>query len=225
MYCKIILKVRLFLSKPLLIIGAGGHASVLVDILRQQKREILGVVSPQIESKSKVFDGIEHFNNDDDIFTFDNQSIKLVNGIGSLPGNRLRTFIYDKFKALGYEFETVIAHSAIVSDYVELAEGVQIFAGAIVQTNASIGANTIINTGSIIDHDCIIGRHNHIAPGVTLSGHVSTSEYVHIGTGASVIQSISIGGSSIIGAGAIATKNIADNMIYYPSEGIRKVIK
>jgi sugar O-acyltransferase (sialic acid O-acetyltransferase NeuD family) len=213
------------LSKPLLIIGAGGHASVLVDILRQQKREILGVVSPQIESKSKVFDGIEHFKSDDDVLKFDNQSVNLVNGIGSLPGNHLRAVLFNKFKTLGYEFETVVANNAIVSDYAELAEGVQIFAGAIVQTNTSIGANTIINTGSIIDHDCIIGRHNHIAPGVTLSGHVSTSEYVHIGTGASVIQSVSIGGNSIVGAGATATKNIADNMVYYPSEGIRKVIK
>lgn len=213
------------MSKPLLIIGAGGHASVLVDILRQQKREILGVVSPQIESKSKVFDGIEHFKSDDDVLKFDNQSVNLVNGIGSLPGNHLRTVLFNKFKTLGYEFETVVANNAIVSDYVELAEGVQIFTGVIVQTNVSIGANTIINTGSIIEHDCAIGRHNHIAPGVTLSGHVLTSEYVHIGTGASVIQSVSIGGNSIIGAGAIATKNIADNMVYYPSEGIRKVIK
>ena len=55
------------MSKPLLIIGAGGHASVLVDILRQQKREILGIVSPEIVSRCKVFDGIDHFENDDDV--------------------------------------------------------------------------------------------------------------------------------------------------------------
>jgi len=213
------------LSKALLIIGAGGHASVLVDILRQQNREILGIVSPEIELKNRVFDGIEHFKNDDDVLKFDNQSVKLVNGLGSLPGNNLRTVLFSKFKGLGYEFETVIASNSIVSEYVELAEGVQIFNGAIVQTNVIIGANSIINTGSIIEHDCVIGGNNHIAPGVTLSGNVSTSEHVHIGTGASVIQSISIGENSIIGAGTIATKNIADNIISYPSKGITKVIK
>lgn len=213
------------MSKPLLIIGAGGHASVLVDILRQQTREILGIVSPQVESNSKVFNGIEHFKNDDDVLKFDNRTVKLVNGIGSLPGNNLRAELYSKFKALGYEFETVVASNAIVSDYAKLEEGVQIFTSSIIQTNANIGANTIINTGSIIEHDCIIGEHNHIAPGVTLSGQVSTSEYVHIGTGASVIQSVSIGKYSIIGAGAIVTKDIAGNIIYYPSKGIKKVIK
>jgi sugar O-acyltransferase (sialic acid O-acetyltransferase NeuD family) len=217
--------VRLFLSKPLLIIGAGGHASVLVDILRQQKREILGVVSPQIESKSKVFDGIQHFKSDDDVLKFDNQSVNLVNGIGSLPGNHLRAVLFNKFKTLGFEFETVVANNAIVSDYVELAEGVQIFTGAIVQTNVSIGTNTIINTGSIIEHDCAIGRHNHIAPGVTLSGQVTTSEYVHIGTGASVIQSVSIGNNVVIGSGTTITKNIAKNMVCLSARITQKVLK
>ena len=213
------------MSKPLLIIGAGGHASVLVDMLRQQKREIIGIVSPMLESKSKVFDGIEHFSSDSDVLKFDNQSVKLINGVGSLPGNNLRSVLFSKFKALGFEFETVVASNSIVSDYVELAEGVQIFNGVIIQNNVIIGANSIINTGSIIEHDCVIGGNNHIAPGVTLSGHVSTSEHVHICTGASVIQSISVGENSIIGAGAIATKNIADNIISYPSKGIKKVIE
>ncbi len=205
------------MNKPLLIIGAGGHASVLVDILRQQNRDITGIVSPKIESNIKVFEGIKHFNNDDDILKFDNHTIKLVNGIGSLPGNNLRAFIYEKFKTLGYKFETVIANSAIVSDYAELKEGAQVFAGAIVQTNASIGENSIINTGAIIEHDCYIGIHNHIAPGATLSGQVSSKENVHFGTGSSVIQSINVNQNVVIGAGTTITKNVNKNTICYPT--------
>lgn len=211
--------------KPLLIIGAGGHASVLVDILRQQKREISGIVSPMLESQSKVFDGIEHFKNDDDILKFGKHTVKLVNGIGSLPGNNLRAFIYEKFKALGYEFEMVISNHSIISEFAKLEEGVQILTGAIVQTNACIGANSIINTGSIIEHDCIIGKNNHIAPGVTLSGQVTTSEYVHIGTGASVIHSVSIGNNVVIGSGTTITKNIAQKTVCLPARITQKVSK
>lgn len=211
------------MSKPLLILGSGGHASVLVDILLQQKREILGVVSPQIESKSKVFDGIKNFKNDDDVLQFEKQSIKLVNGIGSLPGNSLRASIYSKFKALGYEFETIIAPNAIISKCTELHEGVQVFTGAIIQTGVKIYQNTIVNTGAIIDHDCVIGENNHIAPGVTLSGQVTTSKHVHIGTGASVIQSVSIGNDVVIGAGATITKNIEPNIVCLPARITKKV--
>ena len=200
-----------------MIIGAGGHASVLVDILRQQNREILGVVSPEIESKCKVFDGIDHFENDDDVLRFNNKTIKLVNGVGSLPGNSLRALIYGKFKALGFEFETIVASSALVSNYVELEEGVQVFTGAIVQTGAVIGVNTIINSGAIVEHDCKIGNHNHIAPSATLSGGVVLENNVHIGTGANIIQSITIGKGTVIGAGVAITENIGSGRVVYPA--------
>jgi sugar O-acyltransferase (sialic acid O-acetyltransferase NeuD family) len=213
------------LYKPLLVIGAGGHASVLVDILLHQKRKILGVVGPQIVSESKVFDGIEVFNNDDDVLEFNKSAIKLVNGIGSMPKSQLRSIIFNKFKALGYEFETVISDSSIVSPYAKLDEGAQIFPGAIIQTDVTIGANTIINSGAIIEHGCVIGNDNHIAPGATLSGQVHTKEFVHVGTGASVIQNINIARNVVIGAGAIVTNNVEQNTICFPARAVKRVLK
>ena len=209
--------------KQLIVLGTGGHASVLIDILRQQDREILGVVSPDLIVRSKVFDGIEHFKSDEDVSKFDNRSVKLVNGIGSLPGSNLRAKVYSKFKALGYEFETVIAPSAIISDYATLEEGVQIFTSAIVQTNAFVGANSIINTGAIVEHDCVIGMNNHIAPGVTLSGQVITAANVHVGTGASIIQNVSVGANSVVAAGSVLTKCLGENLLHLPAVAFKKV--
>ena len=212
----------LFLNKPVLILGAGGHASVIVDILREQQRKILGIVSPEIDIGKKIFQGISHFHNDDDVLSFSPDTILLVNGIGSLPKSLLRAQIYEKFILLGYEFETVVASNALVSKYVNLAKGSQILSGAIVQTGVIIGENTIINSGAIIEHDCCIGRNNHIAPGVTLSGQVTTQSHVHIGTGATVIQSVNIGRGSIVGAGSTVLKNVAENMISYSAKGYQK---
>ena len=39
---------------PLIIIGGGGHASVLVDILRSQNRQILALISPDDVSSRTV---------------------------------------------------------------------------------------------------------------------------------------------------------------------------
>ena len=105
------------MTKPLLILGSGGHASVLVDILLQQNRTIVGVVSPSIESKSLVFANIPHFLNDDDVLNFNSTEIKLVNGIGSLPGAPLRAKLFERFTGYGYEFETIIASSSSVSRF------------------------------------------------------------------------------------------------------------
>ncbi len=213
------------MNKPLLIIGAGGHASVLVDILRQQKREILGIVSPEMDVTRKVFQGIQHYSSDDDILNFESESIMLVNGIGSLPKSNLRSKIYDKFVALGFKFSQVVASDAKISDFAELSDGVQVMQGVIIQAGTIVGANTIVNTGAIIDHDCNIGMFNHIAPGVTLSGQVQTEKGVHIGTGASVIQSVSIGKNSVIGAGSTIAKDVAENVVCFPALITKKVIK
>jgi sugar O-acyltransferase (sialic acid O-acetyltransferase NeuD family) len=203
------------LSKPVLVLGAGGHAAVLVDILRQLNIEILGIVATEKPKVSPIFTGIPYFSADDDVLSFAKEKILLVNAIGSIPGQEVRFKVHHKFKQLGYNFMTVVSPKAIVSDYVQLAEGVQIMAGCIVNVNASIEEGTILNSGTIIEHDCIIGKHNHIAPGSVLSGAVVTGDYVHVATGAKVIQGIHIGERSLVGAGATVTKNLESNKTLY----------
>lgn len=196
------------MAKVIYILGAGGHASVLVDILKQNKLAISGLFSPDIDFAREALSGIPIYENEDKIFESRCNTITLVNGVGSLPGSKLRVKLFNKFSAQGYSFLQVISERSIISDFAKLGKGVQVMPGAIIQAGAVIGDNSIINTGAIIEHDCIIGAHNHIAPGVTLSGQVKTGDYVHIGTGATVIQCISIADKAIIGAGANVTKNV-----------------
>lgn len=210
------------MNRPLLIIGAGGHASVLADILLQQNRKILGIVSPQIESKCLVKLNNTHYLKDEDVFGFANTEIKLVNGIGSLPNSMLRANLYKRFSDAGYEFETIVSNSSIVSSFATLLEGVQVLHGAIIQAGSVIGNNSIINTGAQIDHDCQVGINNHIAPGAILSGGVTTGESVHFGTNSGATQYLQIGSHSVVGAGATATENIPDNTVCYPSRNTLK---
>jgi sugar O-acyltransferase (sialic acid O-acetyltransferase NeuD family) len=210
--------------KPVIVLGAGGHAAVLIDILKQQKRKILAIVSPDNKERGLIFEGIKVFLQDDDVLSFEPESISLVNGVGSIPGNKLRENMYNHFIDKGYNFETIVSDDAVVSDYATLAGGVQVMAGAMVQVGAIINANSIINTCAIIDHDCEIGCHNHIAPGATLSGGVITGDGVHVGTGSNIIQLINIGINVVVGAGTTVTKNVEKNTICYPARIFKKVV-
>lgn len=203
------------MSKSVLVLGSGGHAAVVVDMLRQLNYDIVGLVAQDQPVALPVFDGLIWYSSDNDVLSFDKDTILLINAIGSLPGQNTRFKIYDKFKELGYHFATLVSPSAIVSDYALLFEGVQVMPGAIVNVNARIGENSIINSGAIVEHDCVIGCHNHIAPGAVLSGGVVTNEYVHIGTGAKVVQSIHIGEHTIIGAGATVNKHLDSKKTLY----------
>ncbi|MGR6832896.1 acetyltransferase [Aliivibrio wodanis] len=208
--------------KPLVVIGGGGHASVLVDILRSQQREVLAIVSPEDISQRRVFSGLIHLKNDDDVLGFAPDSVHLVNGVGVLPKSGVKRKLNEYFLSLGYSFETVISDSAQVSSFAEIEQGAQIFSGTIIQAGAVIGAHTIINSGVIIEHDCHIGEYNHIAPKATLCGQVTTHNGVYIGASATVIQNITLEQGSIVGAGAIVTKNISSEQICYPSRSVLK---
>jgi sugar O-acyltransferase (sialic acid O-acetyltransferase NeuD family) len=200
---------------PLIVMGGGGHARVLIDALLLQSCDILGYTDPDEQLNNTPIQGINYIGDDQVILSYKPSEIRLVNGLGSIGSTKHRKKLFESFKQQGYTFANVLHPSAVISRDSILLEGVQIMAGAIVQAGSHIGANTIINTKASIDHDCQIGAHVHLAPGVTLSGNVKVEDGVHIGTGATVIQQIQIHSNSIIGAGALVLRNISANRTVY----------
>lgn len=198
-------------TKPILILGSGGHSKVLIEILELQKIDIIGIIDPN-RTTGEVYQGVPVVAKDIQVNEFDPSKISIVNGIGSIPGNDNRWLESQRFRSKGFSFQSVIHPSAILSSELKLGDGVQIMAGCILQSHVSIGEDVIINSGSVIDHDCIIGDQSHIAPGVTLSGGVKVGAKAHLGTGTVVIQNISIGNNVVIGAGSVIFKDVPDGL-------------
>lgn len=196
---------------PLLIIGAGGHASVIAEIIKIRQLLVLGVVALN-EQPIKGYEEFPCLGNDDSIRNYDPASVRLIIAIGttSVESNAQREALYQKYKMLGYQFATLIHPAAVVASTALIQEGAQIMAGAIIQSNSSIGHNTIINTRASIDHDCQIGHSVHIAPGATLSGNVIVGDQAFIGVGATVIQGRKIGDNMMIRAGGLVVKHKID---------------
>lgn len=202
------------MTLPVIVIGGGGHSRVLIDSLLRQSHKVLGFtdIEPQVQLSS--FRGIPCLGNDGIINNYAPSEIGLVNGMGSIGSVDLRKRIYETFIAKGYSFPSIIHPSAIIASDVIFGEGVQVMAGAIIQTSCRIGNNTIINTRASVDHDCVIGANVHIAPGVTLSGGITVGDSVHIGCGATIIQQVNLHESSIIGAGAVVLNDVPAHRTY-----------
>lgn len=196
------------MTKPVVLIGAGGHATVLAEMLAENSIPIRAIVSPNAPTAPNLMN-IERIETDDQfVQTWAPGSCILVNGIGSIPGSNLRARLGKMLSDQGYVFSSVLSSHAYIPKGATLAAGVQVMAGAVVQTGTQVGENSILNSGCIIDHDCHIGSYCHVAPSATLSGDTVVEDNVHIGTGASLIQGISVGSNSVVGAGAVITKNI-----------------
>lgn len=197
-------------SKPVIIIGAGDHAKVLLDILLEQNVTVIGLTDKSI-SKGTCIYGVPVIGDDSEILKYKTDEIELVNGIGSVGNTSIRQKVFSSLKEKGYFFRSVIHKASIVSKRAKLGEGVQLLAGAIVNIEAEIDDNTIINTKASIDHGCVIGKHCHIAPGCSFSGCVRIGDCTHIGTGTSIIQGINIGKNVLIGAGSVVINDVSDN--------------
>lgn len=204
------------MAKKLVMIGAGGHANVVSDILERENFTISAYADRvKVDCHHRFF--ILPQITDEKLLSESPLDYMLVNGIGMLPGKSFRIEIYNRFKLAGFRFKTIVAPDSNCSQYVVFEQGVQVLCGAIVNSGVVINENTIVNTGAIVEHDCVIGSHCHIAPGATLSGAVKMGNCVHIGTNATVIQGIKIGDNCVIGAGAVVTKDIPSNHIVYPA--------
>lgn len=190
-------------------IGAGGHARVLEEALNEVGFELIGFVAPSAEG-SRLSEGVEWLGNDEALLAEDSSEVLLINGIGSAGNTAGRQVVFEKYKNAGFDFLQIITETANIADSVVMVEGVQVLAGAIVNTDAFVNDNTIINTGAIVEHNSQIGAHCHVATGATICGDVTVGDGTHIGAGATVIQGITIGSKCIIGAGAVVITDVPD---------------
>ena len=204
------------MKEPIVLIGAGGHARVVLDLLKITGREVLGFVDPKYKRAEKYLE-VACLGSDEDLLALNPDEIRLANGVGSVPGHTVRVVVYERIRQLGFEFASLIHPSSVTAQDAEFSPGVQIMAGAVVQSGCKLGENVLVNTRASIDHDCFIGDHSHVAPGATLSGDVHVGKHCHVGTGASIIQGISIANNCVIGAGAIVTKDVPQGHVVYPA--------
>jgi UDP-perosamine 4-acetyltransferase len=161
--------------------------------------------------------GIPYLGNDCAIDNFHNQSVVLINGIGSTGRPLNRCDVYRRHVEKGYDFKSVFQSNAVISSRAVIHMGVQVIGAAVINTGSIIHENCLINTSAIIDHDCTIGPHTHIGPGTVISGNVQIGEGCHIGTGTVIIQGVKIGDNVLIGAGSLIISDIPSGVKAYGS--------
>jgi UDP-perosamine 4-acetyltransferase len=194
-----------------IVIGAGGHARVVIDALQRSGVTVLGVCDPTLSSGSAGPLGVPCLGSDAALESYDRSAVLLVNGIGSIGDPALRITVYQRMTAAGWKFYSLVHPKAVIGTECTIASGAQIMAGAILQPGTHVGENAIVNTAASIDHDCRIGDHAHIAPGAVLCGNVVIGTGAHIGSGAVIVQGLTVGAHALIGAGVTVTRPVAED--------------
>ena len=195
-------------------LGAGGHARVVLDAIREAGGyEVVGLIDLSEATSGKFVDGVEIVGSEAHLEELYRQGIRHVfNGIGGISDNTLHADVYRRVGQQGFEFVTVVHPKATISKTVSIDAGSVLLAGAVVNAGCIIGTNVIVNTNATIEHECQIGHHVHIAPGAILAGKVRIGDHAHIGAGAIIRQGLTVGDQAIVGAGAVVVKNVPAGM-------------
>lgn len=195
-------------------IGAGGHAKVVVEIVKLANQyQVAGLLdSDSAKTGTRVL-GVEVLGDDSLLSKLFDQGIRnAFMALGSVGNSELRSKLFEVLRNSGFKVISAIHPTAIVSGDAKLGVGTTMMAGSIINPGCSIGDNVIINTGVVIDHDCTIGDHVHLATGARLSGGVTIGNGSHVGAGATIRQGIVVGSNAIVGAGAVVIKTVPDNV-------------
>ncbi len=200
----------------IVVIGGGGHAKVIVSILKKLKSyRILGYTD--LENRGALL-SVPFIGCDDKLTQLrcEYSRCTAVIGIGMLndSGKLKRAEVFQLLKSLGFEMPPIVSPDALVNEEVKIGIGTVVMDGVVVNSGTSVGNGVILNTHCSVEHDCEIGSFTHIAPGAILSGGVVVGREVLVGANAVVCQNKLIGDGCVIGAGAVVTTDCTDSGTY-----------
>jgi UDP-perosamine 4-acetyltransferase len=187
-----------------LVIGAGGHAKVVIEALRAAGIEPVGLVDRQPDASALL--GVPVLGDDDWLPRLRADGIE--SAVVALGDNGARERAGEGLRALGFRLPAVVHPAALVSPSARIGAGAVVMARAVAGTLAEIGPLAVLNTGCIVEHDNRIGACAHVAPGAALAGAVRVGERALIGVGAAVRPGISIGEDAVVGAGSTVVADV-----------------
>jgi sugar O-acyltransferase (sialic acid O-acetyltransferase NeuD family) len=194
--------------RRVLILGAGGHGRVVLDILLQGGRhEVVGFLDNNPDIHGRRIDGIPVIGPVSSLSELaDEHDCEGV--IIAVGDNGMRRGLARQVESVDLELINAIHPSATLARNATIGRNVVIAAGAVVCAHCQIGDSVILNTGCIVDHQTMIGEGSHICPGVRIAGRVKVEPGTFVGIGATIIPKVTLGCESIIGAGAVVIDDV-----------------
>lgn len=186
---------------PIVLIGAGGHARAVIDVIETTGAyTIAGLVGLPEEIGTTVL-GYPVLGGDEDIPRLVGEFRHAIVTLGQIKSPNGRIRLFDLATRHGATLPVVISTHAHVSRHATVAAGTIVMHGAIVNAGATIGRNVIVNSQALVEHDATIADHCHVSTGARINSGVRVGGGTFIGSNASVRQALTIGERVVVGMG------------------------
>jgi sugar O-acyltransferase (sialic acid O-acetyltransferase NeuD family) len=191
-------------GKKWFVIGAGGHARVVIATARA-----CGLPNPEaclVDDGSEVGQHPIH-----GIPLLSTGSVRDQRGLffPAVGDNQARRRLIREYRDAGWQPISLCHPGSLVEKGVMIGAGTIVALGAVIQAGAVLGDGVIVNTGAIIEHDVHVGDGVHIAPGSIILGEAVLGPGVLVGAGSRILPRVKVGEEAIIGAGSVVRDNVA----------------
>ncbi|MFC6592747.1 acetyltransferase [Deinococcus lacus] len=180
------------------ILGAGGHAKVVLALAQAAGYRVAGVYDDSAQGEVlgvPVLGPLSHL-----------EAQPGALAVLAIGRNSVRQALAQRFAAL--EWVTLVHPAAWVAPTAQLGPGTVVMAGAVIQPDTRVGGHVIVNTRASLDHDGDIGDFAHLAPGCCLAGNVTVGEGAFLGAGSICIPGTRVGEWATVGAGATVIRPV-----------------
>ncbi len=210
------------MSDACVVLGSGGHAKVVIELLRAAGREVAWCIGGPDAQGTCL--GVEVVGGDDWLTRLRAEGVR--HAIPAVGDNALRRRLAAKAVDAGYDLVNAISPAAVVSPSARLGTGIAVMAGAVINADTTVGDLAVINTGATVDHDNVIGTAAFIGPRCALAGTVTVGDDAFLGVGCSVIPTVTIGAGATVGAGSLVIRNIPPGAMAYgsPTRVVRRAL-
>ena len=191
------------------VIGAGGHAREVIDLLRDLDIEPdgclvesgFGEVGTTIH-RTPILGSLE--------WLIHHHDVRAVCAVGD-PALRRR--LTKTAAGLGAAFLTAVHPSVLRTEWTSIGEGSVVAAGSVLTNEVRIARHAHVNIACTLSHDTTVHDFATLSPGVRLAGGATVEAGAFIGSGAVVLPRVRVGAWAVVGAGAVVTRDVPPNAV------------
>jgi acetyltransferase EpsM len=199
------------MSESLVLVGGGEHARVVLEAARSQPDRwvVAGFIDPLPCAPMQAL-GVTWLGDDQAAIAAGLSSHFLIVGVGAVGVSAVRQKLVERYQAAGARWATVVHRAAVISPSAQLAGGVAVLAGAVLNAGARAGGHAIVNTGAIVEHDVELGAFVHVGPRAAIGGGAAIGEGSYLGLGSLVRDHVRVGAQVTVGMGAVVVGPVGD---------------
>jgi acetyltransferase EpsM len=210
---------------PIVILGAGGYAAVVYEILRfHSEVTVIGCTDKALgiseRSVGEDEGGLRILGDDDALpdLAQKHDGLHAVLALGpdlmDVRARLMRTLERESIPPI-----SAIHPYAAVSRRAKLDPGTVVCAGAIVSAGSELGGHCVVHIGASIDHDVQLGVNVYVGQGARISSDVELSDNVVVEMGASINSRVVVGMGARITGGSFVNTDVPDHAVVVGTPG------